>query len=77
MSKITTAKKLKKAAEKLALMRELHGPDYGKIQCESCHKLYEPQDIITGPDPFAYEIYNNNTIVKQCKSCNYESYMDI
>ncbi len=77
MSKITTAKKLKKAAEHFALMRELHGEDYGKVQCERCGKMVEPKDIVVGPDPFAHEIYNDNTIVKQCGNCNYDSYMSV
>jgi hypothetical protein len=44
-----------------------------KGKCESCQRLFVWADLITGPDPFASEINDDNTIVTQCKNCHHES----
>ena len=77
MSKITTQKKKVRNAEHLRKMRELHGPNWGKVVCESCHKHCDPEEIVVGPDPFASEIGKDNRIVRQCKKCDYDSCMSI
>jgi hypothetical protein len=77
MSKITKKKKEAKAAEHTKFMRRMFGENYGKLLCPSCHKMVQPEDMITDADPFASEIGKDHTIVTKCRSCFHESMMDI
>jgi hypothetical protein len=71
MSKISREKKKKKQGqlEKLGLLP--------KTQCESCFEYFLKKDLHFGPDPFASEIYGDNTPTILCKKCYHESCMDI
>lgn len=42
--------------------------------CKTCHKI--GPDVTFDAEPYALEIYNDNTPVWMCKNCRYESYMD-
>ncbi len=67
MKKHSHYKKIKAEKRK---EKERNGP---KGKCESCQRMFVWADLITGPDPFASEIYHDYTIVTQCKNCDHES----
>ena len=68
-------KKLR-AGEREAKARErLANSPHAK--CVGCRAGFPKSELTYGPDPFASEIYNDNTCVYLCKRCHHESCMDI
>lgn len=45
--------------------------------CICCRKKFTEDKISFSPDPFAEEINGDDKNVWECKSCRYESAMDI
>ncbi len=59
--------------KKLQALRKIHGPNYGKEQCDSCHKMINSDYLIFGPDPYASEINGDHTVVALCRKCYSDS----
>lgn len=53
------------------------GPEEQKEQCQSCGKFFPLSEIFFGPDPFAQEIYGDDTEIWLCEKCLEESASDI
>ena len=48
------------------------------MKCEHCGRSDTKENPVTkGPDPFAYEIHDDETEIWECDNCREESAMDI
>lgn len=45
--------------------------------CCTCRKKYEETEMVYGPDPFAEEIYGDETPMWLCDDCHEQSRLDI
>lgn len=45
--------------------------------CETCNVEFDEKELIFGPDPFAEEIYGDDTEVWLCQDCHEQSALDI
>ncbi len=46
-------------------------------RCISCRKLFKESEIEYAPDPYASDVYNDNTKVWMCGRCRKERAEDI